>query len=56
MKATAYTAVKGDDAPPSVDRGTTNLAFVVSLLSSAVSLVAIGLVVASIRKLFTPPH
>jgi hypothetical protein len=50
MKGTAYTAVKGDEAPGGVDRGTANLALVVSLLSCAVSLVAIGFVVSSISK------
>jgi hypothetical protein len=51
MKATEYTAVKADDAPSAVDRGTASLALVVSLLSCLVSLMAIGFVVVSIRKM-----
>jgi hypothetical protein len=51
MKDAAYTAVKDDDAPSGVDRGTASLALVVSLLSCLVSLMAIGYVVASMSKL-----
>jgi hypothetical protein len=51
MKAAEYTAVKNDDAPSGVDRGTASLALVVSLLSCLVSLMAIGYVVASMSKL-----
>ena len=50
MKAAAYTAVKSDDAPSSVDGGTATLALVVSLLSCVVSIVAIGFVVSSISR------
>jgi hypothetical protein len=50
MKATSYTAVKGDDAPGGVDGGTATLALVVSLLSCVVSIVAIGFVVSSISR------
>ena len=50
MKAAAYTPVKGDEAPGGVDRGTANLALVVSVLSCAVSLAAIGFVIASISQ------
>ena len=52
MKAAEYTAVKNDDAPSGVDRGTASLALVVSLLSCLVSLMAIGYVVASMSKLY----
>jgi hypothetical protein len=51
MKATEYTAVKADEGPSGVDRGTASLAMVVSLLSCLVSLMAIGFVVVSMRKL-----
>jgi hypothetical protein len=48
MKSAAYTPVKPDDAPGGVDRGTATLALVVSFLSCAVSIAAIGFVVYSI--------
>jgi hypothetical protein len=48
MKATEYTAVKADEGPSGVDRGTASLALVVSLLSCLASLMAIGFVVSSI--------
>ena len=50
MRAAAYTAVKGDEAPSGVDRGTASFALVVSALSCAISLAAIGFVVSSISR------
>ena len=49
MKGQGYVSVKSEDAASAeVDRGTARLALVVSALSCAISLAAIGYVVSSI--------
>jgi hypothetical protein len=50
MSKTQYVPVVAtSDAPPAVDSTTANVAFIVSLLSCAVSLAAIAFIVSSMR-------